>query len=114
MQTAATTSHAALTASPRLSATIANETAPSTATAVHNSFVCHAIELLKVGAIDFLRHFKQSLNWLAFGNITTSRLGWKLGATLMSVKATPQGARRETMATAASKPGSAGWRPRAS
>src|SRR5215831_14121895 len=85
MQTAAT-SHAALTASPRLSATIAHETAPSTATAVHNSFVCHAIELLKVGAIDFLLHFKQSLNWLAFGNITTSRLGWKLGATLMSLQ----------------------------
>src|SRR5262245_3764983 len=37
MQTAATTSHAAFTASPRLSATIAKATAPSRAMAIHNS-----------------------------------------------------------------------------
>src|SRR5215813_15371019 len=48
MQTAATTSHAALTASPRLSATIANAAAPRRATAIHKSFVCGALELLMV------------------------------------------------------------------
>src|SRR5215475_2730427 len=48
MQTAATTSHAALTASPRLSATIANATAPRRATAIHKSFVCGAPELLTI------------------------------------------------------------------
>jgi hypothetical protein len=48
------TSHAALTASPRLSATIANETAPNRAIAVHKTFVCHA-ELLKVAPIDSSR-----------------------------------------------------------
>src|SRR4249919_1664957 len=48
MQIAATTSHAALTASPRLSATIANATAPRSATAIHKSFVCGALELLMV------------------------------------------------------------------
>jgi hypothetical protein len=46
MQTAATTSHAALTASPRLSATIANATAPKRAIAIHKSLVCGALELL--------------------------------------------------------------------
>jgi hypothetical protein len=39
MQTAATTSHAALTASPRLSATMAKETAPRSATAIHKIIV---------------------------------------------------------------------------
>src|SRR6185437_1427866 len=48
MQIAATTSHAALTASPRLSATIANATAPRRATAIHKSFVCGALEWLMV------------------------------------------------------------------
>src|SRR5262249_9104328 len=48
MHTAATTSHAALTASPRLSATIANATAPRRATAIHKSFVCGAPELLMI------------------------------------------------------------------
>ena len=37
MQTAAMTSHAALIGSPRLSATMPRETAPSTATAAHIS-----------------------------------------------------------------------------
>src|SRR5215510_6269645 len=46
MQIAAMTSHAALTASPRLSATMANETAPRRATAIHKTFVCGALELL--------------------------------------------------------------------
>src|SRR6516164_2162174 len=54
MQTAAVTSHAALTASPRFSATIAKATAPSRATAIHNSLVCHTLELFKVVLIDFL------------------------------------------------------------
>ena|SRR6516165_5465115 len=54
MQTAAVTSHAALTASPRFSATIAKATAPSRATATHKSFVCHTLELFKVVLIDFL------------------------------------------------------------
>src|SRR5215475_11202561 len=49
------TSHAALTASPRLSATIANETAPNRAIAVHKSFVCHAERSLKVAPIDSSR-----------------------------------------------------------
>src|SRR5262249_39382188 len=111
METSAATRPAALTPPPRVGAKIGNQKKTHHATPRHNSFVCHAIELLKVGAIDFLRHFKQSLNWLAFGNITTSRLGWKLGATLMSVKATPQGARRERWPPPAR---SAGWRPRAS
>src|SRR5215468_1217611 len=48
MQVAAMTSQAALTASPRLSATIANATAPRRATAIHKSFVCGALELLMV------------------------------------------------------------------
>src|SRR6478672_9603787 len=54
MQTAATTSQAALTASPLLSATIPNDTAPRRAIAVHNSFVCHAAELLKGTLMAFL------------------------------------------------------------
>jgi hypothetical protein len=48
MQIAATTSHAALTASPRLRATIANATAPRRAIAIHKTFVCGALELLMV------------------------------------------------------------------
>src|SRR5260370_12630007 len=48
MQIAATTSHAALTASPRLSATIENATARRRATGIHKSFVCGALELLMV------------------------------------------------------------------
>src|SRR5262249_8783803 len=48
MQIAATTSQAALTASPRLSATIPKETAPSAATAAHKSFVCSVFELLSL------------------------------------------------------------------
>src|SRR5262249_23096950 len=48
MQIAAMTSHAALTASPRLSATIANATAPRRATAIHKTFACGALELLTV------------------------------------------------------------------
>src|SRR5215475_6805690 len=46
MQIAAMTSQAALTASPRLSATMANATAPKRATAIHKSFVCGTLELL--------------------------------------------------------------------
>ncbi len=38
MQTAAVTSHAALTGSPRVSATMPNATAPSTATAIQITF----------------------------------------------------------------------------
>src|SRR5512132_3751535 len=48
MQIAAMTSHAALTASPRLSATMANATAPRRATAIHKTFVCRALELLTI------------------------------------------------------------------
>src|SRR6516162_9118670 len=48
MQTAAMTNHAASTASPRLSATIPNETAPSKATPVHKIFVCHPVVSTKV------------------------------------------------------------------
>src|SRR5262245_9546581 len=48
MQIAAMTSHAALTASPRLSATMANATAPRRATAIHKIFVCGAPELLMI------------------------------------------------------------------
>src|SRR5215471_14774944 len=48
MQTAATTNQAALTASPRLSATIANETAPRTATPIHKAFVCHPVVSVKM------------------------------------------------------------------
>src|SRR5262249_41221291 len=51
MQIAATTSQAALTASPRLSATIPKETAPSAATAAHKSFVCSVFELLSLTLI---------------------------------------------------------------
>jgi hypothetical protein len=40
MHTAATTSHAALTCSPRVKATTANETAPKAMTIAHQSFVC--------------------------------------------------------------------------
>src|SRR4030095_15684725 len=47
MHIAAMTSHAALTASPRLSATMANATAPRRATAIHKNFVC-AVELLMI------------------------------------------------------------------
>src|SRR4029453_6587965 len=48
MQIAAMTSHAALTASPRFSATMANATAPRRATAIHKTFVCRALELLTI------------------------------------------------------------------
>src|ERR1700694_159676 len=40
MQVAAITSHAALTVSPRLSATIPNDTAPNATIAAHSNFVC--------------------------------------------------------------------------
>src|SRR6202165_681964 len=40
MQIAAITSHAALTVSPRLSATIPNDTAPNATMAAHSNFVC--------------------------------------------------------------------------
>ena len=43
MHTEATTSQAAFTGSPRVSATIANEIAPSTATPAHNSFAWNVI-----------------------------------------------------------------------
>src|SRR5437588_3942231 len=56
MQIAATTSQAALTASPRLSATIPNAIAPSAATAVHKSFVCSVRELLSLTLIDASRN----------------------------------------------------------
>src|SRR6266576_1877359 len=65
------TSHAALTASPRLSATIANETAPNRAIAVHKTFVCHA-ELLKVAPIDSSRT-AAGLFWNHFSNRPTER-----------------------------------------
>src|SRR5215471_19082525 len=55
MQIAATTSQAALTASPRLSATIPKETAPSAATAAHKSFVCSVFELLSLTLIGSSR-----------------------------------------------------------
>ena len=59
MQVAATTSHAALTASPRLSATIANATAPRSATAVHKIFACTPFELLMV-FMDALPHYRKA------------------------------------------------------
>src|SRR5215475_9060247 len=58
MQIAAITSHAALTASPRLSATMANDTAPRSATTTHNSFVCGAAELLMI-FMDVLPHCRK-------------------------------------------------------
>src|SRR5215469_4928109 len=58
MHTAATTSQAALTASPRLSATIANATAPRRATAIHQSLVCGALVLLIV-LMDVLPHCRK-------------------------------------------------------
>src|SRR6478752_1103212 len=58
MQTAATTSHAALTVSPRLSATIANVTAPRRATAIHRSFVWSPLELL-TALMDVLPHCRK-------------------------------------------------------
>src|SRR5215475_12211019 len=58
MQTAATTSHAALTVSPRLSATIANVTAPRRATAIHKSFVWSPLELL-MALMDILPHCRK-------------------------------------------------------
>src|SRR6266700_1254403 len=70
MQTAATTNHAALTASPRLSATIANETAPSTAIPVHKIFVCHPVVSVKM-PIALLPWCSASLKRLAGANITT-------------------------------------------
>src|SRR5262245_24327626 len=48
MQIAATTNQAALTASPRLSATIANATAPRIANAIHRIFVCRALDVSTV------------------------------------------------------------------
>src|SRR6266516_3692339 len=66
------TSHAALTASPRLSATIANETAPNRAIAVHKTFVCHAELLLKIAPIDSSRT-AAGLFWNHFSNRPTER-----------------------------------------
>src|SRR5215472_5623828 len=62
MQTAATTNHAALTASPRLSATIPNETAPSTATPIHKIFVCHPVVSVMVPIVSSCL---AALKWLA-------------------------------------------------
>src|SRR5215470_16937705 len=87
MQTAATTSHAAFTASPRLSAIIPNETAPSTATAVHNRFVRH-VDLLKVGPIDFLLHFSRVSIGSLLKILTTSRPDRKPGATPVPLEVT--------------------------
>src|SRR5262249_27449092 len=72
-----TTNHAALTASPRLSATIANETAPSRAIPVHKIFVCHPVVSVKM-PIAVLPWCSSGLKWLAGANITTSRprLDW--------------------------------------
>src|SRR5487761_1909141 len=47
MHTEATTSHAALTGSPRVSATMANAIAPSTATPAHSSFDCRDMVTLQ-------------------------------------------------------------------
>src|SRR5262245_36051856 len=71
MQTAATTNHAALTASPRLSATIANETAPSTAIPVHRAFVCHPVVSVKM-PIAFLPYCGRFFNG-SFGQILAHR-----------------------------------------
>src|SRR5215467_13339342 len=65
MQTAATTSHAALTASPLLSATIANATAPKKAIAIHKILFCGALELL-VALMDVLPHCRKSLSKPSF------------------------------------------------
>ena len=54
MHTAATTSQAALTGSPRVSATTANEIAPSTATPAHNSFAWIVIASLPASACDLM------------------------------------------------------------
>src|SRR6516225_5823658 len=64
MQTAATTNHAALTASPRLSATIANETAPSTATPAHKIFGCPRMAAPLGGAL-FLRSDNELLEMVS-------------------------------------------------
>src|SRR6516165_1483977 len=58
MQVAATTSQAALTDSPRLSATIPNASAPRRATAIHKIFVC-VLELLIV-SMDVLPRGRKS------------------------------------------------------
>src|SRR5262249_51060234 len=80
MHTAATTSQAALTASPRLSATMANATAPSTAIATHSSLVCQAVVLLNMVFMAFLPlrdirppashlEFDANLHHLSAGNL---------------------------------------------
>src|SRR5262245_36767555 len=51
MHTAATTSQAALTDSPRFNATMANATAPSTATIAHSSLACRVMELSRVACM---------------------------------------------------------------
>src|SRR5215475_13070421 len=68
MHTAATTSQAALTASPRLSATMANATAPSVAIAAHSNLVCHAAVLLNIVFMAFLplRDIRPSASHLEF------------------------------------------------
>src|SRR5262245_51533463 len=90
MQIAAMTSHAALTASPRLSATMANETAPRRATAIHRSFVCGALELLMIlMGRSTARH------------ATTQKTSFILAATLINTKSAE--ARKIYMATRSEK-----------
>ena len=54
MHTEATTSQAALTGSPRVSATTANEIAPSTAIPAHNSFAWIVIASLPCIGLDLM------------------------------------------------------------
>src|SRR5215468_11878134 len=77
MQVAAMTSHAALTASPRLSATIANATAPRKATAIHKSLVCGALELLMV-LMDVLPHCRKpnQTRFTLAGTLIEARVYW--------------------------------------
>src|SRR5271166_3382466 len=66
------TSQAALTASPLLRATMANETAP--AIAVHKSFVCHAVlsltTVLIVSSCTALRQSTQNGSAISFNRVT--------------------------------------------
>src|SRR5215831_2344335 len=77
MQIAATTSHAALTVSPRLSATIANATAPRSATAIHKSFVWGALELLMI-LMDVLPHCRKpnQTKFTLAGTLIEARVDW--------------------------------------
>src|SRR5262249_4255296 len=77
MQIAATTNHAALTVSPRLSATIANATAPRRVTAIHKSFVWGALELLMI-LMDVLPHCRKpnQTKFTLAGTLIEARVYW--------------------------------------